>query len=852
MDVRSIVAAMTLEEKASLTAGVGAWSTAAVERLGVPAVHMTDGPAGARGARTPLGEQLPGLNIPCGSALGATWDPTLVARLGEAVGRQAVEKGCRILLAPTVNLHRSPLGGRNFESYSEDPELAGALGAAFVRGAQSAGVACTVKHFAGNEAESERLTVDVVMDERTLREVHLRAFERVVTDGGALGVMTAYNRLNGDFCSENTELLRILREEWGFEGFVVTDWYAAGTTLGAMAAGLDLQMPGPDRFYGRPVAQAVRSGTLEESSLDEKVLRLLGVLDRIGALDPGATVDPADGAATDSEADRHLVRLAAAEGCVLLTNRPPGTATDALLPLRPRGLRRLALIGPSADRPRSLGGGSAELEPFAMPSLLDELRGRLPGTEIAFERGCSIDRTVPPVSQDRCRADGGPGFVIEIFGGEDWSGDVLGRTRRLDGRLFVVEGQDAGLPRGPLSFRATTTLRPERSGRHRLSIVQIGLSRVLLDGRVVLDGIADPPRRGQAFFGMGSEERTVELDLDDQRAYELVVEFRTPQRRWANGVQLGLAPVPADDLIERAAAAAAAADVAIVVVGTTSDWETEGSDRASMRLPGDQELLIRAVAAANPDTVVLVNAGAPVEMSWIDDPAAVMTVWFGGQEMAPAVVDVLLGERDPGGRLPHTVPLRLEHNPSFGNFPVEHGQVRYGEGVLVGYRWYQTRHLPVALPFGHGMSYARTSMELVTPPPPAVDARSLVEGGELTLEVRVVNHSDRPATQVVQCYVAPPEGPVLRPLRTLQAFEKIHLGPLGSATVVVRLGSRAFAHWDPADAYRSTLEPSPDGRLETVERTPGGGSWAVPAGRYRIEVGTSSEVVEASAVVELS
>ncbi len=700
MDVRSTVAAMTLDEKASLTAGVGAWSTAAVERLGVPAVHMTDGPAGARGARAPLGEQLPGLNIPCGSALGATWDPALVERLAAAVGRQAVEKGCRILLAPTVNLHRSPLGGRNFESYSEDPELAGALGAAFVRGAQSAGVACTVKHFAGNEAEFERLTIDVVMDQRTMREVHLRAFERAVTEGGALGIMTAYNRLNGIYCSEHPELFRILREEWGFEGFVVTDWYAAGTAAGAMAAGLDIQMPGPDRFYGRHVAAAVRAGEITEASVDEKALRLLTVLDRIGALDPGATIDPAHGAATDTPEDRALVRQAAAESFVLLSNRPPGTATEPLLPFQGTAIRRLALIGPAADRPRSLGGGSAELEPFAMPSLLDEFRSRLPGADVVLERGCSIDKTVPPVAVDRCSADGEPGFLLEVFAGEECTGDVLGRTRRRDGRLFVVEGQDAGLPRGALSFRARTTLRPEQSGAHRLSIVQIGLSRVLLDGAVVLDGITDPPPRSDAFFGMGTVERVVELELDHQRTYDLVVEYRSPRRMWVNGVQLGLAPVPADDMVERAAAAAAAADVAVVVVGTNSDWETEGTDRTTLALPGDQERLVRAVTAANPATVVLVNAGAPLEMSWADEAAAVMDRLVRRPGDGPAIADVLLGQADPGGRLPHTIPVRLEHAPSYGNFPGEHGQVRYGEGVLVGYRWYQSRHLPVAFRSG--------------------------------------------------------------------------------------------------------------------------------------------------------
>lgn len=850
MEIDRLVSAMTLDEKAALTAGVGAWSTAAVDRLAIPAVHMTDGPAGARGARTPMSEQLPGLNIPCGSALGATWNPHLVEQLAAVLGRQAIEKGCRILLAPTVNLHRGPLGGRNFESYSEDPHLAGTLGAAFVRGAQGEGVACTVKHFAGNEAEFERLTIDVAMDDRAMRELHLRAFELAVTEGGALGIMTAYNRLNGTFCSENAELFAILRDDWGFEGFVVTDWYAAGTTVGAMSAGLDIQMPGPDRFYGKPVAAAVRAGELDETLLDEKVTRLLTVFDRIGALDPGATIDPAEGHAPESDADRVLVHDAAVESMVLLRNERPGNADTRLLPLGGRRLTRVALIGPSAERPRIMGGGSAELRPYSTSSLLDELRNRLPGTEIVVERGCSIDKTVPAVSVDRCTADGEPGIVLDVYDGEDWSGDPVLTTRRQDGRLFVVENEDRGLPRGPLSFRARTVLTPDVSGPHRFSIVQIARSRVLLDGVVILDGITDPPPRGDAFFGMGSAERVVEIELDTTRAYDLVVEYRSPRRTWVNGVQLGVAPVPAPDLVERAAASAAAADVAIVVVGTNSDWETEGTDRTSMQLPGDQERLIRAVAAANPDTVVLINAGAPVDMSWATDAAAVMNIWFGGQEMAPAIVDVLLGDRDPGGRLPHTIPLRLEHNPTHGNFPGEHGQVRYGEGVLVGYRWYGARHLPVAFPFGWGMSYARTSLELVSMPASIVAAADLAAGATVDVEVRVVNHSDRRASQVVQCYVANPAGDVVRPPRELRAFAKVDLEPLGSSTVVLRLGYRAFAHWDPGDAYRSQLEPTPEGRLGVVERTVAG-SWAVPVGRYGIDVGWSCADVVAGAAVEV-
>jgi beta-glucosidase len=835
MDIDALIRSMTLDEKASLTAGVGAWRTAAIERVGIPAVYMTDGPAGARGARAPLGDQLPGRNIPCGAALGATWNPTLVESLGRVVGEQAREKGCRILLAPTVNLHRSPLGGRNFESYSEDPLLAGRLAAAFVRGAQSEGVACTVKHFAGNESESERLTIDVVMDERAMRELHLRAFELAVKEGGALGIMTAYNRLNGTFCSENKDLFDLLRSEWGFEGFVVTDWYAAGTTVGAVRAGLDIQMPGPDRFFGKPVAEAVRAGEIDEAELDAQVRRLLTVFDRIGALAPNATIPVDDGYASDTAEHRALVRRAAAEAVVLLRNEPVGSATAPLLPLTAGSLRSLALIGPNAERPRIMGGGSAELEPFSTSSLRDELTIRLPNTSISFERGCSIDKTVPAVSVDLC-----DGFSIEVFAGEECGGDVLLTTRRLDGRLFVVEGQDRGLPRGPLSFRATTTLVPSEDGMHRFSLVQIGQARILLDGAVIVDGMTNPPPQGDAFFGMGSKEVVVEVPLEAQRAYQLTVEYRSSRRMWVNGTYVGCSPVDAGDLINRAVAVATKADLALVVVGTNSDWETEGHDRTTMTLPGDQEQLILAVAAANPNTIVLVNAGAPIDMRWASKVAAVATIWFSGEEMAGALVDVLLGLQEPGGRLPHTIPQRLEHNPTFGNFPGEHGQVRYGESVLVGYRWYQARAIEPAFPFGHGLSYAHTSLSLEQRSgPTSLTVAQLEAGDDFDVPVRIVNHSDRNASVVVQCYVGEGATTAVRGPRELQAFQKVTLEPLGSVTTVLRLGFRSFAHWNPGDAYRSALNPSPEGHLSVVERTDGG-RWEIVPGSYRIEVGTSS------------
>ncbi len=388
-DWAAALAAMTLDEKAAMTAGVDFWNLAGVERLGIPSIRVTDGPNGARGsALFGLGTDT-AVCIPCGSALGATWDPDLVERVGVMLGEEAHTKASRVLLAPTVNLHRSPLAGRNFECYSEDPLLSGKTAAAFVRGVQSQGVVTTVKHFAGNDAEFERQTINSVIDARALRELYLVPFELAVREGGALGVMTAYNRLNGPHCSEHAELITgILRGEWGFEGFVLTDWLSAGSTVGCSAAGLDLEMPGPGSYYGAKLADAVRAGEVDETTVDAQVTHLLRVLARIGALDdpPGRT-----STSIDRPEHRTLAREAAAAAMVLLKN-------DGVLPFDASAVRTLAVIGPNALRPQMMGGGSANLAPHYRISPLDALRVKLgDAVDVQYARGVDFDRTAPPI-----------------------------------------------------------------------------------------------------------------------------------------------------------------------------------------------------------------------------------------------------------------------------------------------------------------------------------------------------------------------------------------------------------------------------------------------------------------------
>lgn len=485
-DLTALVAQMNLDEKANLLAGADMWSTIAIDRLGIPSVRVTDGPNGARGPALPAGfgsgEELSSLCVPSGAALGATWDLALLERVGAVLGAEARMKACRVLLAPTVNLHRSPLGGRNFESYSEDPLLAGRIGAAFVRGAQSRGVACTVKHFAGNESEDDRMLADSVIDERTLREIHLLPFELAVKEGGALGVMTSYNRLNGEYCADSRWLLaEVLRGEWGFEGFVISDWFAFADTGKAIAAGLDLEMPGTGRAYGPALAAAVHAGEVEEALVDAAALRLLGVFDRIGALED----DPAEEPRSEDLPDhRAVARETAAAATVLLRN-------DGVLPLVQRTLRRVVVIGPNAGRAVIMGGGSASLPVPELRSPLDALRDRLgPDVEVVHEPAIDIALTTPEVPGDLLGSDGEPGIAVEYFRVDDLGGEVLHRDRFATGTILWF-GQTPPEAGETFSYRGVADLTVPTAGLWTLSLVQTEPARLLVDGEVVLDGNED-------------------------------------------------------------------------------------------------------------------------------------------------------------------------------------------------------------------------------------------------------------------------------------------------------------------------------------------------------------------------
>jgi beta-glucosidase len=811
--IDALVSSLTLDEKCQLVAGTDLWHLPAIERLGIPALKVSDGPSGVRGERwTGRASAL----FPCGSALGATWDPDVVGRVGAALGAEARDRGVHVLLAPTVNLQRTPIGGRSFECYSEDPYLSARLGVAFIAGIQGTGVSACVKHYAANDTEYDRMTISSEPDERTLRELCLVPFEAAVTEAGTWSIMAAYNRVYGTYCSENEMLLdTVLRSEWGFEGLVMSDWYGTHSTAPAANAGLDLEMPGPPQWFGPALAAAVREGAVAEDVVDAKVRRVLELGERAGLFD--ATDGAAhDEVSVDRPEHRALARDAAVGAIVLLKN------DAALLPLAP-DLRTLAVIGPNADIPALEGGGSAAVTTHAVLTPLEAIRdraGRHAGdgaTDVVYERGCVSHRRTPPLEGRRLAERE---LRAEYFAGPDLTGPAVFEESTARA-WFVWLGPWTPEVPPVFSARVTATFVADEKGAWRFSLVSAGRSRLLVDGTVVVDNWQPTPGGSDSFFGLGSTEVGADVWFEAGSEHSIVVEYANDGLPGLGGLAIGCEPPRPEDQFERAVALAKRADAVVIVVGTSAEWESEGRDRKRMDLPGRQDELIAAIAEVNDMVAVVVNAGSPVGMDWVDDVAAVAQLWFPGQEGAPALASVLFGDADPGGRLPLTIPRRIEDTPAFTSYPGERGRVVYGESVFAGYRWYDRRRIEPRFAFGHGLSYTSFLFGALE-----LDRTELGPECAVELRIPVTNTGVRAGTEVVQCYVHDVAATVARPEQELRAFAKVELGPGQSASVVVGLDRRSFAFWDP-------------------ERH----DWVVEPGEFEVRIGASSRDIRAVAVV---
>ncbi len=785
--VDTLVEQLTLEEAVTLLAGHDAWHTAPIERLGIPRMRVSDGPAGVRGTRF---GGVPSLNVPCGSSLAATWDVELVRAIGELLGRELHHKGARVHLAPTVNLHRTPVGGRNFESMGEDPHLTAEMAVAYVQGVQSQGVASCIKHFVCNDTEFERMSIDSQVDMRTLREIYLVPFERAVRDAGVLSVMSAYNKVNGLHAADHGWLLtQVLREEWGFDGVVMSDWFGSHSTVEGVVAGLDLEMPGPTRHRGDKLVGAVREGLVTEAEVRRSVRNLLAVMERVGALD----AEPGPETTNDHRDDRALIRHASGRGMVLLRNSTDKTGTRPL-PLVVRPGARVAIIGPNAQTCRALGGGSALVTPTHVSHPLDALCARLEpkGVLVRHAAGCDINKRVPEIDASMIA-----NLALDIFATpddlDDPSASPIRTSRPPTTQIFWT--RDPGRRAGTgLAFgaRLAFDFTPDVTASWDVGIETVGDARVFVDGALIVDNCGAP--KGGSFFGTGRVEMRGSVALVAGRSHHVVVELRqSAEASSVGGINLGMrAPLPAD-MVGEAALLAARSDVSIVVVGTNEDWESEGWDRVDIDLPGEQNRLISEVARVSPTTIVVVNAGSPVAMPWLDEVDAVVFTWFGGQEMGEALVDVLLGDVEPQGRLPVTFPRHMDDTPASEFHPGRGGVAPYREGRLVGYRHFDTVGRTPLFPFGFGLGYADVT----------VVGADLID--DFTIEVSLANASDRDGVQIVQVYAHVIDRTSLdrdEPDQKLVGFARVEVPAGGSANAVVRLDPDAYRFWDTAvDAW---------------------------------------------------
>jgi beta-glucosidase len=786
------LARLDLERKVRLLTGSGFWRTHPEPAIGLRAMVLSDGPAGVRGES--WDERLPSANLPSPTALAATWDEALVQRLGGLLAAEARRKDVDVLLAPAVNLHRSPLGGRHFEYLSEDPLLTARIGAAYAGGVQRAGVAATVKHYVANESETDRFTVDVRVDERTLRELYLAPFEAICAAVAPWAVMAAYNSVNGVTMTESPLLADPLEAEWGFDGVVMSDWTATRSTEASARAALDLVMPGPDGPWGDALVDAVRAGRVPEAAVDEKVRRLLRLAARVGALEgvsPAVSPPPAPPPAEEVAA---LLREASAAGMVLVHN-----AVDTL-PLDRHGVRRVAVLGPNAATARTQGGGSATVFPARVVSPLDGLVGALgPDVEVVHAVGAHTRPGLETLTlaQVRDPLSGEAGVRVRYL---DGTGGVLAEEQRFAGRLVWV-GEPLVQRAAAIEIEALLTVAD--TAPHDVGVAGVGRFRMEVEGAVLIDERIEPEPGSEPFANvLDPPERSARVDLQAGRAVALRVRHELTPGEAGVSIALGVKPLglaPEEEL-EQAVALAAGADVAIVVVGTTDQLESEGFDRTGLALPGAQDELVTRVAAANARTVVVVNAGGPVLMPWRHEVAAVLLTWFGGQEFGAALADVLLGDAEPRGRLPTTWPAREEDLPVRSTTPVD-GVLEYAEGIHIGYRAWARSDAEPAYAFGHGLGYTSWEIAAVqTPPGPAAP------GEPVAVRVRVRNTGfKRRGRHVVQAYLARPDSAVERPALWLAGFGSVEVGPDEEAWTEIALEPRAFAHWAGPEGF--VVEP---------------------------------------------
>ena len=798
--VADLVARMTLEEKINMLSGTG-FATQANERLGIPELKMTDGPMGVRWWQATA--------FPSAIAMASSFDRELIRQVAGAMGIETRAKGRDMLLGPCVGISRVPFGGRNFESMGEDPFLTSEMTAGYIKGLNDQKVVGSVKHFALNDQEYRRMDINSIADERTMHEIHFPAYQRAV-DEGVGTVMSSYNVVNGKHASESSELLTdVLKKQWGFKGFVVSDWVSVHSTVAAANAGLDLEMPYAD-FFGAKLLDAVKAGEVQESLINDKVSRILGVMFKAGLFD-GADKNRPDPSVVNNQSHRDLALQMSREAHVLLKN------SNRILPFDLNSVKSIAVIGPNAGTSRSGGGGSSMVQPYKSVSTVEGLLGRVKAdTKVSFAMGVQQPEDVPPIDAAYMKpAKGeGHGLYAEIFDNKNLEGEPV--ATRVDPTINYSWDQSTspapGISSNDYSIRWTGEITAPVTGQYELLTNADDGIRLYINDQPVLDNWVEH----------GPTIETKKLWFLAGRTYKIRLEYF--QSTGGALIMLGWRP-PAQALVQEAVRVAHNADVVVMAVGFYSNLESEAQDRATFELPPGQNELIDAVVKANPKTVLVINSGNPVDMRpWVDKVAGIIYAWYPGEQGGNALADILVGNYNPSGRLPVTMLKRWEDSPAYGTYPEIDGKVEYKEGIYVGYRHYDTKNVAPMFPFGHGLSY--TTFEYTNLDIKTNDASP--EHPDVEVTVTVTNTGKVAGHEIAQFYMQDLAPHVDRPMQELKGFQRIFLKPGESQQVTVKMNKLAFSYYDVSIH-----------------------DWKAWAGKYKVRVGPSSRDIRLEGPIEL-
>jgi beta-glucosidase len=781
--VREVLPRLTTAEKASLLAGVDDWHLRGIPRLGIPSIRVTDCGHGV----TLCGDRSsPATCFPTGIGMASTWNEALLEKAGHMIGRETRALGCSVMLGPKLNLHRHPLNGRSFETFSEDPWLAGLLGAAVIRGIQAAGVGACVKAMAANNQQKNQEAVSAEVEERTLRELYLRGFELAIALGQPCAIMTAYNRLNGDYCSESEWLIQhIIKQEWKFPGFIVSDWRAIHTAK-VYRSGLDLEMPGPGKFLNTAeVLNALKEGVLSEKELNDKAGRILRTILTYGS--PGSTAETA--AWLDSKESRETALAVAEESMILLKNE------GNLLPLNQKELRKILVLGPNASEARLGGGGSASVTPFYSISPLAGIRELCgPEVEVRFMEGCGLVGTMETI-RDYFTHDNGAdgkkaGLKAEFFNSTHPGGVPVAAwsVPQID-FSWGWASPGPGVQRHIFSVRFSGWLTPPKSGKYRLGIyAQEGC----VDFRINHEIAAKAWDSGNDNFEANYKTHYFTIEREFEKGVPVFFEISYGKRAARAGLRLEWEVPGTVSPVDKAITAARSADAVVICGGLSNLFEGGSLDRESMDLPPAQQQMIEQIAQVNPRTIVVLFNGGPIAVPWAQHVPALLEAWYPGQEGGRALARILFGLTNPSGRLPDTLPKRLEDHASISFYPGDRQKVTYAEGWAVGYRHFDAEKIAPQFPFGFGLSYTSFNIGI-----PEASTLEMPPDGHVSIKVSVQNTGNRGGKEVVQLYVRPIAPPLPRPVLELRAFRKVELTPGEKTEVRFLIGPRELQYFDP-------------------------------------------------------